>query len=568
MAKQVIFGEEVRKRLKNGVDVAANAVRATIGPRGRNVALDKGFGGPTITNDGVSVAKEISFKDKFENMGAEMVKEVASKTNESVGDGTTTSVVLFQSMVEEGMKRLALGLNPVLFRHGMEAAAVSGVALLKKMAKPIKTKEEIRQVATISAESEDIGDKVAETVDKVGKDGVVTVEESQAMGVETDIVEGLEFDKGYVSAYLITNAERMEAEYRDVHVLITDKKISTVQGEGGVLPVLEKVAQSGKKELIIIADDVDGEALTTFIVNKLRGAFSVLAVKAPGYGERKKEQLQDIATVLGGTVISEETGHKLDSTTLDMLGRADRVVATKDKTTIVGGKGKKSDIDARVTQLRKQREQTDSKYDKEKIDERIGKLSGGVAVIRVGAPTETEMKYLKLKIEDAVNATKAAMDEGVVPGGGTALLRLSKGLLDQDSYKKSTDAEYRAGYATVSNAVLAPITAIIDNATGDVGLENMTIISRIVHQELETEKGIERAKEHVGFDAKKKAIVPDMIKAGIIDPVKVVRMALENAVSAAAILLTTEVAIAEEPEDKKPTGPDMGGMEGMGGMGL
>src|SRR3990167_10501278 len=415
-AKQVIFDQEVRSALKRGVDIVAGAVRVTLGPKGRNVAIDKSWGGPTITNDGVSIAKEITLADKFENMGASIVKEVANKTNDKAGDGTTTAVVLTQAIIHEGLKRTAMGANAMMVRRGIEAAAKDAVEELRKMAKPVQGKKDVRQVATISAESEELGKTIADIVERVGKDGVVTVEESQSLGIESDFVEGMEFDKGYVSAYMVTNPERMEAEVKDAPILITDKKISTIKD---ILPLLEKVAQSGKKDLCIIADDVDGEALATFVVNKLRGAFNVLAVKAPGYGDRKKEMLADIAITVGGQVISEDLGVELE-----MLGRAARVVATKDSTVIVGGKGKKSDIEERVASLRKQLENTDSKFDKEKLEERIAKLTGGVAVIRVGAATETEMKYLKDKIEDAVNATKAAIAEGIVPGGGSALAKV------------------------------------------------------------------------------------------------------------------------------------------------
>ena len=422
MAKQVIFDQDLRAALKRGVDVVASAVKVTLGPKGRNVALDKSWGGPTITNDGVSIAKEITLADKFENMGASIVKEVATKTNDKAGDGTTTAVVLTQAIIHEGLKRTALGANAMMVRRGIEAAAKDAVEELKKMAREVKGKNDIRQVATISAESEELGKTIADIVEKVGKDGVVTVEESHSFGIEADFVEGMEFDKGYVSAYMVTNGERMEAEMKDAPILITDQKISTIKD---ILPLLEKVAQTGKKDLVIIADDVDGEALATFVVNKLRGAFNVLAVKAPGYGDRKKEMLADIAITVGGTVISEDLGIKLESAELNMLGRASRVVATKDSTVIVGGKGKKSDIEGRVAQLRTQAEGSDSKFDKEKLEERIAKLSGGVAVIRVGAATETEMKYLKDKIEDAVNATKAAIAEGIVPGGGAALAKVA-----------------------------------------------------------------------------------------------------------------------------------------------
>lgn len=545
MAKQVIFDADVRAALKRGVDIVAGAVRVTIGPKGRNVALDRSWGGPQITNDGVSIAKEITLPDKFENMGAAIVKEVATKTNDKAGDGTTTAVVLTQAIIHEGLKRTALGANAMMVRRGIEAAAKDAVVELQKMAKPVKGKEDIRQVATISAESEELGKTIGDIVEKVGKDGVVTVEESQSMGIESDFVEGMEFDKGFVSAYMITNPDRMEAEIKDATVLVTDKKISSVKE---ILPMLEKVAQQGRKELVIIADDVDGEALTTFIVNKLKGVFNILAVKAPGYGDRKKEMLQDIATTLGAQVISEDVGIKLENAELTMLGRAARIVATKDSTTIVGGKGKKADIEARVASLKTQRENTDSKYDKEKIDERIAKLTGGVAVLRVGAATETEMKYLKDKIEDAVNATKAAIAEGIVPGGGATLAKVGEKLMKKMDAKAHD--EFTIGYRVLASALSAPLMQIAKNA----GREDAAVIVRDV-----VAKG-----GNWGFDAAadsdEKSIV-DMIAAGIIDPVKVTRSGVENAASAAAVLLTTEAAVADIPEEKKA------GPAGMGGMG-
>jgi chaperonin GroEL len=543
MAKQVLFDAEVRNALKRGVDVVAGAVKVTLGPRGRNVALDRSWGGPSITNDGVSIAKEITLADKFENMGAAIVKEVATKTNDKAGDGTTTSVVLLQAIVHEGLKRTALGANAVMVRRGIEAAAKDAVAELKKLAKPVKGTQEIRQVATISAESEELGKTIADTVEKVGKDGVVTVEESQSLGIESDFVEGLEFDKGYVSAYLVTNPERMEAEAKDAAILITDKKISTVKD---ILPLLEKLAAAGKRELVIIADDVDGEALATFIVNKLKGVFNVLAVKAPGYGDRKKELLADIATLVGGQVISEDLGLKLETADVSQLGKASRIVATKDSTTIVGGKGKKADIEARVAQLKAQLENTDSKFDKEKLAERIAKLTGGVAVVRVGAATETEMKYLKDKIEDAVNATKAAIAEGIVPGGGAALARVAE-KLGKKIDSKAHD-EFTIGYRILVTALSAPFLQIAQNA----GREDGPVILQEV-----LKKG-----PAFGFDAAKDepaASIIDFYEAGIIDPVKVTRSGVENAASAAAVLLTTEVAVADIPEEKKPEA----GMPGM-----
>ncbi|MDO8565178.1 MAG: chaperonin GroEL [bacterium] len=551
MAKKILFNEEARQALKRGVDAVANAVRITIGPRGRNVVLDKGYGAPIITNDGVTIAKDITLSDKFENMGAEIVKEVASKTNDSAGDGTTTSVVLTQALVEAGFKKSLSGANSMAIRRGIESATSDAVETLKKMAKPIKSDAEVRQVATISAESEEIGTIIANTIKKIGKDGVVTVEESQAFGIDSEIVEGLEFDKGYLSPYMITNSERMEAEYRDPLILLTDKKISVIKD---ILPLLEKVAATGKKDLVIIADDVDGEALTTFVLNKLRGSFNVLAIKAPGYGDKKKELLEDIAVTVGAKVLTEETGLNFEKAELNMLGRAGRVVSTKDSTVIVGGKGTRAAIAARVESLKAQRENTTSKFDKEKLEERIGKLTGGVAVIKVGAATETEMKYLKLKIEDAVNATKAAISEGIVAGGGSALAKVSKKL--ETKYKESkaakeapenpAAAEFAAGYTSVIEALKEPLRQIAKNAGKDEGV--------VVNEVL-------KGGASSGYDALKDIFVTDMFEAGIIDPLKVTRAALENAASAVAILLTTEVAIADEPEKDKPSTP-----HGHGGM--
>ncbi len=545
-AKEIIYGEEVKKKLKIGVDMVANAVKVTLGPRGRNVIFDKGFGGPTITNDGVSIAKEITLKDKFENMGAEIVKEVATKTNDLAGDGTTTATILTQALVTEGLKHTTLGVNAMAVRFGMERASQDVVKALAEIATQINTTEEIKQVATISAESEEIGARIAETIEKVGKDGVVTVEESQSFGIETELTEGMEFDRGYVSPYMITNPERMEAEYKDAYVFITDKKISSAKD---ILPLLEKVAQSGRKELVIIADDVDGEALATFVLNKLRGGFSVLAVKAPGYGDRKKDLLQDIAIMTGGNVITEEVGLTIEKAELSDLGRADRVVATKDKTVVVGGKGEKEAITARVESLRGQRETTESKYDRENLEKRIAKLSGGVAVIRVGAATEMEMKYLKLKIEDAVNATRAALEEGIVPGGGTSLVRAA-GIVRSRLDESSLDRDALMGYYVVLRALEEPLKQLANNVGKDDGA--------VVVEKVRTAGG------NAGYDAAKAEIIPDMIAAGIIDPVKVERACVQHAVSAAAVLLTSEVAIADAPEPEKPQMPDMGG--GMGGM--
>lgn len=551
MAKQILFNQDARDALKRGVDKVANAVKITIGPRGRNVVLDKGYGAPTVTNDGVTIAKDITLKDKFENMGAEIVKEVASKTNDTAGDGTTTSVIITQALVEIGFRKSLVGANSMGIRRGIEMATRDAIEMLKKMSKPIKADNEVRQVATISAESAEIGTIIAETIKKIGKDGVVTVEESQSFGVDSEIVEGLEFDKGYISPYMITNTERMEAEYRDPAILVTDKKISTIKD---ILPLLEKLAASGKKDLIIIAEDVDGEALTTFVVNKLRGSFNVLAVKAPGYGDKKKEMLADIAVTIGAKVISEELGTKFENAELAMLGRASRIVSTKDNTIIVGGKGKKSEIEARIESLRAQRKNTTSKFDIEKLDERIGKLSGGVAVIRVGAATETEMKYLKLKIEDAVNATKAAIAEGIVAGGGSALAKVSKKI--EAKYKESKEAksahenaeaaEFSAGYTAVIEALQEPLRQIAKNA----GKEGGVVLAEVL-----------KGQTNFGYDALADIFVADMFEAGIIDPVKVTRCALENAASAVALLLTTEVAIADEPKEETPPIGGGGGMD-------
>ncbi len=549
MAKKIIFNEDARQALMRGVDKVANAVRITIGPRGRNVIYDRGFGSPMISNDGVSIAKEITLSDKMENMGAEIVKEVAQKTNDTAGDGTTTAIVLTQAIVREGMKQTTMGVNAMGVKLGIITAKDEVVKALRDMAKEIKTKEEMMQVATLAAESEELGRIIADTIHKVGKDGVVTVEESQSLFVESEIVEGMQFDKGYVSPYMITNPERMEAVARDCPILITDKKISNIQE---ILPLLEKIAQSGRKELVIIADEVEGEALATFVVNKLRGTFNILAVKAPGYGDRKKEMLEDIAVVVGAKVVSEELGIKLETAGLDVLGRAGKVIATKDNTTIVSGKGKKTEIEKRLAELKKLRQMSDSKFDIEKIDERIAKLSGGVAVIKVGAPTETEMKYLKLKVEDAVNATKAAIEEGIVPGGGSALIKAAAKVRSKKLVPTvaSFAKEFEVGVKILLSALEAPLKQIAVNA----GREDGSVI---------VEK-VRRGKGNVGYDALKDEIVPDMIKAGIIDPVKVTRSCVENASSAGALLLTTEVAIAEEPKkDPSAGGPSMGGM-GMG----
>lgn len=536
MAKQIKFGEDARAAIHAGVGKAAKAVKVTLGPRGRNVVLERSFGGPRITNDGVSIAKEISFSDKFENMGAEIVKEVAGKTNDGVGDGTTTTVVLLEALLDEGMERVVKGGNAMGVRAGMEKARDAAVEALRAMAKPVSGKNDVKHIASISAESQELGSIIAETVEKVGKNGVVTVEESQGMELASEVVEGLQIDKGYASPYMITNPERMEAEMRDPLILITDKKIAGIQE---ILPLLDKVVQSGKKELVIVADDIEGEALSTFIVNRLRGTFTVLGVKAPGFGDRKKEQLADIAAVVGAQVISSETGLTFENATLGMLGRASRVVATKDTTTFVGGKGKKADIEARVAQLESL--MTSAKpgdYTYTELEKRMAKLSGGVAVIRVGAATETEMKYLKDKIDDAVKATKASIEEGIVAGGGTALARVATAIAGK---AKGLTADEQAGYDIVVRALEQPLRQIALNCGKDE-------VSTIVRE-------VQGAKGLAGYDALKDEMVDDMVKAGIIDPVKVTRGAVENAVSAAAIVLTTEAAVADIPEPKvKETG--------------
>ncbi len=548
MSKKILYNEHARKALKRGVDTVADAVKITIGPRGRNVVLDKGYGAPTITNDGVSIAKEISLKDPFENMGVEIIKEVATKTNDNAGDGTTTATILTQAIITEGMKHTTMGVNAMGIKAGIESAAKYAVHELKKLAKPIKTDEEIHQVATISAESAELGKIIADTIKKVGKDGVVTVEESQSTTLEDpEIVEGIQFDKGYISAYMVTNAERMEAEFKDPAILLTDKKVSSIKE---ILPLLEQLAQTGKKELVIIAEDVDGEALATFVLNKLRGAFHVLAIKAPGYGDAKKAMLEDIAVTIGATVITEDVGITFEKATLAMLGKARKVIATKDKTVIVGGKGKKSDIEARVAQLKAQRDDASSKYDIEKLEQRIAKLSGGVAVIRVGAATETEMKYLKLKIEDAVNATKAAIEEGIVAGGGVALVKVAGKIAEWLANPKNVvTPEIRLGNEIVIRALEAPLKQIVVNT----GKEDGSVIVDKVKQ----------GKGNLGYDALTDQMISDMIAAGIVDPVKVTRLGVENACSAAAILLTTEVAVAEDPEEKKDA-PSSPGVPGMG----
>ncbi len=541
MAKQIIYSDDARHKLLAGVNTLANAVKVTLGPKGRNVVLEKGYGAPIITKDGVTVAKEIEVEDKFENAGVELVKEVASKTNDDVGDGTTTATVLAQAIVREGMKNVTAGSNPVGLKRGLDKCVEAIVKELReKISKPVE-EDEIANVAAISANDKDIGKQIADAMKAVGKDGVITVEESQSFGMEIEVVQGMRFDKGYVSPYMVTNTERMESEYVDPYILITDKKISSIHD---VLPVLEKVAQGGKKELVIIAEEVEGEALTTFVLNKLRGTFNVLAVKAPGFGDRRKEMLQDIAILTGGKVITEELGLKLDAVTLDDLGRAHKVTATKDNTTIVKGEGDDKLVKDRVAQLRKMIEQTDSEFDREKLQERLAKLAGGVAVIRVGAATETEMKEVKHRIEDAVSATKAAVEEGIVPGGGVALIR-AVAALDKVTF----EAEEGIAVGILKRALEEPLRQIAMNA----GVDGSIVVD-----------AVKKADMLIGYNAVTGEYV-NMIKAGIIDPTKVTRSALQNAVSIAGMFLTTEAIITDLPKKDEPAMPPMGG--GMGGMG-
>ncbi|MDO8499798.1 MAG: chaperonin GroEL [bacterium] len=547
MAKQILYSEDARQKLLRGVNILANAVKVTLGPKGRNVVLDKGYGAPTITKDGVTVAKEIEVEDKFENAGVELVKEVASKTNDDVGDGTTTATVLAQAIVREGMKNVTAGSNPVALKRGIDKCVDAIIKEIKEtIAKPVSDAE-IADVAAISANDKEIGTKIADAMKVVGKDGVITVEESQSFGMEIETVQGMRFDKGYVSPYMVTNTERMESEYSEPYILITDKKVSSIHD---VLPLLEKIAQGGKKELVIIADEVEGEALTTFVLNKLRGTFNVLAVKAPGFGDRRKEMLQDIAVLTGGKVITEEVGLKLENTTLEDLGTAHKVIATKDFTTIVKGNGDKTIIEERVVQIRKMIEKTDSEFDKEKLQERLAKLAGGVAIIKVGAATETEMKEVKHRIEDAVGATKAAVEEGVVPGGGLALLRASRVL---DDIK--LDFEEAIAINILRRALEEPMRQIAENAGED---------GSVVIYKVRNEQKAGPANQNVGYNAVT-GKCEDMVKAGIIDPAKVTRTALQNAASIAGMFLTTEAIVTDIPKKDEPAMPPMGG--GMGGMG-
>ena len=538
MAKELKYGTEARAALEAGVDKLANTVRVTIGPKGRNVVLDKSFGVPLITNDGVTIAKEIELEDAFENMGAQLVKEVATKTNDVAGDGTTTATVLAQAMIKEGMKNLEAGANPIILRRGMKKATDTAVEAIASMSQKVSGKDQIAKVAAISAGDEEVGNLVADAMEKVSNDGVITIEESKKMQTELDLVEGMQFDRGYISAYMATDMDKMEAVLDDPYVLITDKKISNIQE---ILPVLEQIVQSGAR-LLIIAEDIEGEALTTLIVNKLRGTFNVVAVKAPGYGDRRKAMLEDIAILTGGQVISEELGLELKDTTLDMLGRAKSIKVQKENTVIVDGEGDKAAIEARISQIRAQIEETTSEFDKEKLQERLAKLAGGVAVIRVGAATETEMKESKLRMEDALNATRAAVEEGIIAGGGSAYIHASK---EVAKLADTLEGDERTGAKVILKALEAPLYYIAANA----GLEGAVIINKVK----ESEPGM-------GFDAAKENYV-NMVEAGILDPVKVTRSALQNATSVASTLLTTESVVANIKEDVPP-------MPAGGGMGM
>ncbi len=533
MAKDIKYGEEALKSLKAGVDKLSNTVRVTLGPKGRNVILEKSYSTPLITNDGVSIAKEIELEDPFENMGALLVKEVATKTNDIAGDGTTTATVLAQAMVDEGVKNLAAGANPVVLRKGIKKATDCAVDALVKMSQKVNGKDQIAKVASISAGNEEVGQMVADAMEKVSNDGVITVQESKTMQTELDVVEGMQFDRGYLSSYMVTDTDKMEAVLEDPYILITDKKISNIQE---ILPLLEKIVQSGSK-LLIIAEDVEGEALTTLILNKLRGTFNVVAVKAPGYGDRRKEMLQDIATLTGGTVISSEVGLELKDATVEQLGKAKSVKVNKDNTIIVDGEGNKKDIEERIASIRKQIEDTTSEFDKDKFKERLAKLSGGVAVIKVGAATEVEMKEAKLRLEDALNATRAAVEEGIIAGGGSAYIHAAK---EVEKLVKKLEGDEKTGATLVFKALSSPLYYIAKNA----GLDGSVIVNKVKESKVGT-----------GFDAYENKLV-DMIKAGILDPVKVTRSALQNASSIASTLLTTESAVADIKEDK-PSAPSM-----------
>jgi chaperonin GroEL len=543
-AKEVRFAGDARERMLRGVDILANAVKVTLGPKGRNVVIDKSFGAPRTTKDGVTVAKEIELEDKFENMGAQMVREVASKTNDLAGDGTTTATVLAQAIVREGAKNVAAGMNPMDLKRGIDMAVATAIEDIKKRAKKVKGSEEVGQVGTISANGEKaIGDMIAEAMQKVGNEGVITVEEAKTAETELDVVEGMQFDRGYLSPYFITNADKMVAELDEPYILLHEKKLSSLQT---MLPILEAVVQTSKP-LLIIAEDIEGEALATLVVNKLRGGLKVAAVKAPGFGDRRKAMLEDIAILTGGQVISEDLGIKLENVSLDMLGRAKRVKIEKENTTIVDGSGKKDDIQGRCAQIKAQIEETTSDYDREKLQERLAKLAGGVAVIKVGGSTEVEVKERKDRVDDALNATRAAVEEGIVPGGGVALLRAKAAV----AKLKSSNADIQAGINIVSKALEAPIRQIVENA----GVEGSIVVGKLLEKD-----------GNYGFDAQNEEYV-DMVEKGIIDPAKVVRIALQDAASVASLLITTEAMIAEKPKDKAPAMPGGGGMGGgMGGM--
>ncbi|MFD0588856.1 chaperonin GroEL [Paenibacillus sp. GCM10027627] len=541
MAKEIKFSEDARRSMLRGVDALANAVKVTLGPKGRNVVLEKKFGSPLITNDGVSIAKEIELEDAFENMGAQLVKEVATKTNDVAGDGTTTATVLAQAMIREGLKNVTAGANPMVIRKGIEKAVKAAVEELKAISKPIEGKQSIAQVASISSADEEVGQLIAEAMEKVGNDGVITVEESKGFNTELEVVEGMQFDRGYISPYMITDTDKMEAVLDNPYILITDKKISNIQE---ILPVLEKVVQSGK-QLLIIAEDVEGEAQATLVVNKLRGTFTCVAVKAPGFGDRRKAMLQDIAALTGGQVVTEELGLELKSTTVDQLGSARQVRITKENTIVVDGAGNSADIQARVNQIKAQLEETTSDFDKEKLQERLAKLAGGVAVIKVGAATETELKERKLRIEDALNSTRAAVEEGIVSGGGTALINVYAAVAAVQA-----DGDEQTGVNIVLRSLEEPIRTIAANA----GQEGSVIVERLKNEPV-----------GVGYNAASGEWV-NMFEAGIVDPAKVTRSALQNAASVAAMFLTTEAVVADKPEPNKPGLPDMGGMGGMGGM--
>ena len=541
MAKQILFNEEARRALEKGVDALANAVKVTLGPKGRNVVLDKKFGAPTITNDGVTIARDIELEDPFENMGAQLVREVATKTNDIAGDGTTTATLLAQAMIHEGMRNVAAGANPMVLKKGIETAVKTLVEEIKSISKPVESKEAIAQVATISSADEEIGQYIADAMEKVGKEGVITVEESKGMETNLSVVEGMQFDRGYISPYMVTDTDKMEAVMNDPFILITDKKISTVND---ILPILEQVVKMGK-ELVIVAEDLDGEALATIVVNKLRGTFRALAVKAPGFGDRRKAMLEDIAILTGGQLISEELGRKLDSVTIEDLGRARQVHSSKKNTTIVDGMGSKDEIAARVEQIKKLIADTTSDFDKEKLQERLAKLSGGVAVIEIGAATEVEMKDKKLRVEDALNATRAAVEEGIVAGGGTTFIDILPAL-----DKLEAEGDVKTGINIVRRAIEAPVRQIADNA----GMEGSVVVA-----------DVKKAAVGVGYDAYKGEYV-DMIANGIVDPAKVTRSALQNAASIAAMVLTTETLVADKPapEGAAPMGgAPMGGMPGM-----